>query len=118
MGEDLEAEVLPRSLADGREELVEDVVARARVGGRNGAVDVAVGVAVLDPAHQVAVEDEDRVPAVEDRPVEAGHFDRIDPDGVAVEVEVLGVVARAQDVGRALAQGQRVVAVHVEGSGR
>ncbi len=112
--EHLEAEVPARRLAHGRKERLEDVVARPRRRSRHGAVDIAVGVAVLDPPHQVGVEDEGRVPAVEDRPVKPCHFDRVDADRVPVQVEVLGVVPRPDQVRRAFTEPDRVVAVHVE----
>jgi hypothetical protein len=62
----------------------------------------------------MAVVDQDGVPAVEDRPVKAVDLERLELDRVAVEVEILGVVGVAQEVGRAVAQGEGVVAVDVE----
>ncbi len=112
--EHLEAELAARRLADGRKERLEDIVARPRRRGRHRAVDVAVGVAVLDPPHQVGVEDEGRVPAVEHRPVEPRHFDRVDADRVPVQVEVLRVVTGPHQVRSPLAEAEGVVAVHVE----
>ena len=44
----------------------------------------------------------------------ADDLDRVDPDRVAVEVQVLGVRARADEPGRALVEIQAVVAVDVE----
>jgi hypothetical protein len=69
---------------------------------------------VLHPAHQVRVEDQRRIPPVEDRAIQPLHFHRVHPDRVPIQVEVLRVVARPDKVRRALAEVHHVVAVHVE----
>src|SRR5438105_8729068 len=90
VSEHFQAEIIPHRVTHGRKQLVVDVIARAWTGRRNRDRSISIGVTMRHAAHEMTVEQEYRVPVIE-QAIQAVRLDGLQFHGVTVEIEPGGV---------------------------